>query len=156
MKKLSVGDKAAEFGLKDGNEEVRKLADFLGKWVVLYFYPKDMTPGCTLEAIQFSGLQKEFTKNKAVILGISKDSCESHRKFVEKKDLSIILLSDPEAEVQKLYGVWRPKKFMGREFLGTVRSTFLIDPRGKIVKIWDNVKANGHAEEVLGELQSLL
>lgn len=154
MTELSQGQSAVDFELKDGNNKVRKLSDYLGKWVVVYFYPKDMTPGCTIEAIEFSGFQKEFEENNAVILGISKDSCESHRKFADKKDLTIVLLSDPEAETQKKYGVWKPKKFMGKEFLGTVRTTFLIDPKGKIMKIWDNVKAGGHAGEVLLELQS--
>ena len=146
---LKTDQKAPDFTLLSGAEQATKLSDFIGKWVVLYFYPKDNTPGCTLEALAFTGLKKDFAAKNAVVFGISKDSCASHQKFIAKQDLTVELLSDPDSEVQKLYGVWRPKKFMGREFLGTVRSTFLIDPQGKISKIWDNVKAKGHAEEVL-------
>ena len=144
---------APDFTLQNGAEQTVKLSDFKGKWVVLYFYPRDNTPGCTLEALAFTSLKKDFALQNAVVLGVSKDSCASHQKFTDKQSLTIELLSDPDSAVQKKYGVWRPKKFMGREFLGTVRSTFLIDPQGKIAKIWDNVKAKGHAHLVLEELQ---
>lgn len=150
---LQEGTMAPDFSLSDSLDHQTALGDFRGQWVVLYFYPKDNTPGCTIEAIDFSALKKEFAGEDAVILGVSKDSCQSHRKFIEKQNLTIILLSDPDATVQKEFGVWRPKKFMGREFLGTVRSTFLIDPEGKIRKAWDNVSATGHAEKVLEELR---
>jgi thioredoxin-dependent peroxiredoxin len=150
---IKLNDKAPSFTLKNSDEFNIKLSDFVGKWVVLYFYPRDNTPGCTLEALDFTRLKKDFALQNAVVLGISKDSCASHKKFTSKKDLTVELLSDPDSEVQKLYGVWRPKKMMGREFMGTVRSTVLIGPQGRIIRIWDKVKAKGHAEEVLEELK---
>lgn len=150
---LKEGEKAPAFTLSDTGENQLKLADYRGKWVVLYFYPRDNTPGCTIEAMDFSARKKEFEEMNAVVIGVSKDSCASHQKFTKNKKLTINLLSDPEAKVQKLYGVWSPKKFMGKEFLGTVRTTFLIDPRGNISKIWNNVRAKGHAEEVLKVLK---
>jgi len=146
---LKEGDKAPIFCLKNAEGKEVCLSDFAGKKVVLYFYPRDNTPGCTIEAQDFSAFKDQFAKKKVVILGVSKDSCESHKKFVDKKDLTITLLSDSESKIQKLYGVWRPKKFMGREFLGTVRTTFLIGVDGVVDKVWDGVKAKGHAEEVL-------
>ncbi|MFX0097737.1 MAG: thioredoxin-dependent thiol peroxidase [Candidatus Hodarchaeota archaeon] len=150
---LKVGQVAPKFCLsnQDGNEICLK--DFQGDWVVLYFYPKDKSKACTLEALDFTALKPQFEKHNAKILGISKDSVKSHQSFASDKGLGILLLSDPEADVQKKYGVWRLKKFMGREYVGTIRSTFLIDPEGKIVKIWDNVRVKGHAEEVLGEVR---
>lgn len=153
---VKEGDKAPAFSLMDANEKTVELSDFKGDWLVLYFYPKDNTPGCTIEANEFTGLKGEFEKLGCVILGISKDSCKSHQKFIESQHLNIHLLSDPDSKMQKDYGVWRPKKFMGREFLGTVRSTFLLDPDGVVRKVWDNVKARGHAEVVLGELKRLM
>lgn len=150
---LSAGMAAPDFCLQDAYEKETCLRDFIGKRVVLYFYPKDNTPGCSLEAMDFSMLKDEFEKENTVILGVSKDSCKSHQDFIDKKRLTIMLLSDPEAEVQKKYKVWKPKKFMGREFLGTVRSTFLIDTQGKISKTWPDVKVKGHAEEVLSEVR---
>lgn len=146
---ITIKMRAPPFTLEDASGERHSLKDYLGKWVVLYFYPKDNTPGCTMEALDFSKLKEEFSKKKAVILGVSKDSCASHQKFIDKKGLTITLLSDPDHEVMEKYKVWRPKKFMGREFLGTVRSTFLIDPSGKIVRKWDPVTVKGHAEDVL-------
>jgi peroxiredoxin Q/BCP len=152
---LKIGQPAPDFTLPDQREEKVSLKDFRGKWVVLYFYPKDNTPGCTIEAKDFTKLKSQFDRLNAVILGVSRDSCQSHQKFVAGKKLAITLLSDTELSIQKRYGVWRPKKFMGKEFLGTIRSTFLIDPQGKIAKIWDPVKVLGHAEEVLQELRKL-
>jgi len=152
---LKQGQKAPDFKLQDTNESDIKLSDFKGKWVVLYFYPKDNTPGCTIEAMEFSALKKDFEKLNTVVLGVSKDSCASHQKFTDKKNLTINLLSDPESRIQKLYGVWQKKKFMGREFMGTVRTTFLINPKGDIEKIWNNVKAKGHAQAVLDTLGNL-
>lgn len=152
---LKEGEKAPLFSLPDQYGKKVSLQDFLGKRVVLYFYPKDSTPGCTIEALDFTKLKGEFDKLNTVVIGISKDSCESHMKFVEKKDLSLVLLSDPDKEVNKLYDVWKPKKFMGKEFLGTQRSTFLISPKGKVEKVWYNVSALGHAKEVLDCLKSL-
>ena len=149
------GDKAPEFTLKDANEKEVSLKDFRGKWIVLYFYPKDNTPGCTIEAIDFTALKKEFEKKNAVILGVSKDNCKSHQKFIDGKKLTIMLLSDEDTKVNQKYGVWRLKKFMGREYMGTHRSTFLIDPKGKIAKIWEGVSPDGHAKEVLETLKML-
>ena len=140
---------APEFCLKDSNQRSVCLKDFKGKKVVLYFYPKDNTPGCTIEALDFTRLSKDFERKNTVILGISKDSCESHKKFEKSRKLTIILLSDPEHKVQELYKVWGPKKFMGREFLGTRRTTFLINEKGMIIKEWKNVSVKGHAGEVL-------
>lgn len=153
--KLAPGQTAPLFTLPDSIDHSTSLTDFKGKWVVLYFYPKDNTPGCTIEAIDFTRLKKDFAAADAIILGVSKDSCQSHAKFAEKQNLSILLLSDADTLVQQRYGVWRPKKFMGREFLGTVRSTFLINPDGKIAEIWDNVSAKGHAEDVLATLRKI-
>jgi len=152
--KIKEGMKAPAFSLADQSGESVSLKEFLGKWLILYFYPRDNTPGCTVEAIEFSALIKEFAKLNAEILGVSQDSCESHQKFIEGKKLTVRLLSDDDSEMQKTYGVWRKKKFMGREFTGTVRTTVLINPKGEIIKIWDPVKAKGHAKEVLTELES--
>ncbi|MCI0532562.1 MAG: thioredoxin-dependent thiol peroxidase [candidate division Zixibacteria bacterium] len=154
---LAVGQKAPDFSLPNQLGETVSLKDYRGKWVVLYFYPRDNTPGCTMEAIDFSKLKSKFDKLDAVILGVSKDSCQSHQKFIHGKKLTIELLSDSDTKdtpsaVQKLYGVWRPKKFMGREFLGTIRSTFLINPAGIIEQVWDKVSAKGHTQKVLEEL----
>lgn len=146
---------APDFELLNTNKEKVKLSDYKGKWVVLYFYPKDGTPGCTLEAMDFSKLKKDFAKLNAVILGISKDSCKSHQRFVDRINLTINLLSDPDAKVQKIYEVYKPKKLFGKEILGTIRSTFLINPEGRIVKIWNKVKSVGHASEVLKKLKEL-
>ena len=153
--KPKIGEKAPAFCLLDAYENKKCLDEFKGKWVILYFYPKDNTPGCTLEAMDFSDLKQEFEKQGAVILGISKDSCKSHQEFIDKRGLTITLLSDPEAEVQKKYDVYALKKFMGREFMGTLRTTFIIDPQGKVQKIWDSVTVKGHAKDVLNELLSI-
>ncbi|OGJ52049.1 hypothetical protein A2335_04740 [Candidatus Peregrinibacteria bacterium RIFOXYB2_FULL_32_7] len=152
---LKSGQEAPDFLLQDKDGEFYSLDNFQGHYLVLYFYPKDLTSGCTIEAKDFSKLQKEFGKESAIIVGISKDSIQSHQQFTDKAKLSIFLFSDPQAEVHKKYGVWQPRKFMGREFLGTVRSTFLIDPNGKILEIWNDVKVKGHAEEVLKRLKEM-
>ena len=152
---LNEGQPAPDFTLPDHSGQLRRLTDYRGRWVVLYFYPKDNTPGCTIEALDFTRLLPEFEKAGAVILGVSKDSCTSHKKFVEKKKLGIILLSDEDTIIQKAYGVWKPKTFLGKSFLGTVRSTYLIRPDGRIARFWDGVSAKGHAEEVLAELKKL-
>ena len=149
---MKLGLIAPTFSLPDMNDKEVSLQDFKGKWVVLYFYPKDDTPGCTIEAIDFSGLQKEFAKVGAVILGISPDSEKSHCRFIEKHSLNIILLSDPGKKVLQQYKVWGKKKFMGREYMGVLRTTFLIDPKGKIQQVWENVSVKGHAQEVLDTL----
>ncbi|MFN7990717.1 MAG: thioredoxin-dependent thiol peroxidase [Candidatus Micrarchaeia archaeon] len=149
------GDTAQDFTLPDGDGRKVTLRSFRGKKAVVYFYPKDDTPGCTTEAIGFTKLAGEFEKAGAVVLGISKDSCASHARFSKKYGLTVILLSDEDASVQKMYGVWRPKVFMGKEFLGTARVTFLLDESGIIMKVWDPVKPEGHAEAVLEEIKKM-
>lgn len=146
---LKIGQKAPDFELRDAGGQTILLKDFKGTQIVLYFYPKDNTPGCTIEAMDFTALKKEFEKQNTVIIGISKDNCKSHQKFIDARELTIILLSDEDHKIQEKYHVWKPKKFMGREFLGTLRTTFLIDENGKIKHIWENVSAKGHAKEVL-------
>lgn len=142
------------FELEDSEGMMLSLAAFRGKWVVLYFYPKDNTPGCTIEAVDFTKLQKEIPD--VAILGVSPDSSESHKKFIEKQQLSVTLLSDPDKEVLKKYGAWGLKKNYGKEYEGVIRSTFLINPEGEIVKEWKNVKAKGHAAKVFEALSKLL
>ena len=146
---MKPGRPAPDFSLPEMNGKEVSLGNFKGRWVVLYFYPKDDTPGCTIEAIDFSALQKQFSKEGAVILGISPDPTKSHCSFTQKHDLSIILLSDPEKEVLQKYNAWGKKKFMGREYMGVLRTTLLIDPKGTIRQVWENVKVKGHAQEVL-------
>jgi len=152
---VSIGEKAPDFCLKDQDEKDICLRDFKGKWVVLYFYPKDNTPGCTLEAINFTHHESEFDELNTVVLGISKDSCESHKKFQEKHDLTVALLSDPKHEVIEKFDAWKPKKLYGKEFLGTVRSTFIINPEGEIHYKWEKVKVPGHIDSVLEKLKEL-
>ncbi|PID47462.1 MAG: thioredoxin-dependent thiol peroxidase [Proteobacteria bacterium] len=152
---LKEGTKAPEFCLPNQDEVEVCLRDFKGKWVVLYFYPKDNTPGCTTQACDFTASFPEFNSLNAVILGVSPDSPKKHRNFIEKKDLTITLLADEEKEVAKLYNVWQLKKFMSKEYMGIVRSTFLIDPEGKVVKIWDKVRVKGHVGAVREELEKL-
>ncbi|ACL03897.1 alkyl hydroperoxide reductase/ Thiol specific antioxidant/ Mal allergen [Desulfatibacillum aliphaticivorans] len=148
-----AGDKAPDFCLKDGNENEVCLKDFAGKWTVLYFYPRDNTSGCTTEALEFTALLPEFEKNNAAVIGVSKDSTASHKKFTDKHSLGVTLLSDPDKEVLEKYGAWRLKKMYGKESMGVVRSTFLIDPKGKIHTAWGRVgKAAGHAQKVLDVL----
>lgn len=146
------GTKAPGFSLMNADEHPVELADFRGKWLVLYFYPKDNTPGCTTEALDFTALKGEFEKAGAVIAGVSPDSTKRHQNFIAKKDLTIELLSDPEHQALETYGVWQLKKNYGREYMGVVRSTFLIDPEGNIEKTWKKVKVKGHAEAVLDAL----
>ncbi len=151
----SIDRSAPEFSLLDQNGHPCALADFLGKWVVLYFYPKDDTPGCTKEACGFRDGFARFKRKGVVVLGISADSVKKHAKFVEKYELPFLLLADEQKTVVEQYGVWVKKKFMGREYMGILRTTFLIDPAGKIAKIYENVKPEGHAEEVLAEVLRL-
>jgi len=143
-----IGKKAAMFCLPDGGENTICLDSFKGKWVVLYFYPRDNTPGCTIEAMQFNAALEKFADIGAQVLGVSADSPESHQKFAEKHNLSVLLLSDTEHFVLKAYDSWRPKTMFGREFFGTQRDTFLINPEGTIVAVWRKVSPKGHAEEV--------
>ena len=146
---------APSFNLKSTNDDFYSLKDSLGKYVVLYFYPKDDTPGCTIETNDFNKLLPKFKKLNCNIFGISKDDLKSHHKFKEKFKIKFDLLSDVELNILKKYKVWAKKKFMGREFMGIVRTTFLINPNGKIVKIWDNVKVKDHAKGVLDTLKSI-
>lgn len=152
-KELQKGDKAPNFCLPDQNGKKICLDDYKEKWVVLYFYPKDDTSGCTMEANDFSGAIKDFEKLHAVILGVSPDSTNSHQKFCSKYDLKITLLSDPEHIVLEKYGVWQIKKMYGKEYYGVVRSTFVNNPDGKIEHVWRKVKVEGHVEEVKGVIK---
>jgi len=153
---LQQGDLAPDFCLPDESGEKRCLRDFRGKWVVLYFYPKDMTPGCTREAEDFRDHLQAFEQLGAVVLGVSVDPPESHRKFKEKHNLPFHLLSDTEKQVVRAYGVWQEKKRFGRTYFGTVRTTFLIDPEGKIAKVYPNVQVKGHVSRVLEDLKALV
>lgn len=150
-----IDKEAPEFCLPDYQGKEHCLNEFSGKWVVLYFYPKDNTPGCTREASEFTEKREEFGEMGAVIIGISKDSEKSHERFIEKHDLNILLLSDTEHKVMELYDVWGKKKNYGREYFGAIRSTFLIDPEGRIVKEWKNVRVKGHVDRVLEALKNL-
>jgi thioredoxin-dependent peroxiredoxin len=143
-----VGKPAPPFCLPDAERKEVCLESFRGKWVILYFYPRDNTPGCTLEAIQFSKALEEFASLGAQVIGVSTDSPESHVKFAEKHDLTVLLLSDPDHRVIGAYDAWKPKSFLGKEFLGTERDTFLIDPEGKVAEVWRRVSVKGHAEAV--------
>ena len=149
---LEEGKKAPDFKLKDQNGKAVSLADFKGKNVVLYFYPKDNTSGCTAEACNFRDEFPKFGKLKAVIIGISPDSSVSHKKFADKYDLPFILLSDEEKKVVEAYGVWKEKSMYGRKYMGVERSTFIIDGDGKIKKIFRKVKVPGHNKEVFEAL----
>jgi len=146
---VSEGDEAPDFTLQADDGRRVSLSDYRGKKVVLYFYPKDGTPGCTREAIEFRDMIKEFEKEDVVILGVSKDSVQSHQKFKRKHELPFTLLSDPEGKVLNLYGVWRKKSLYGRTFMGTERTTFLIDENGIVRKVYRKVKVKGHARACL-------
>ncbi len=164
---LEIGTKAPDFCLPNQDEVEICLRDLRGKWIVLYFYPKDNTPGCTTEACDFTEKLPEFEGADAVVLGVSADSPKVHRNFIEKHGLKITLLSDPSHEMMEDYGVWRLKKNYGREYMGIVRSTYIIDPEGKIAAVWDNVKVRQkrsrkgekyeivHVEEVKKKLEEL-
>ncbi len=152
----SLGQLAPSFSAINQNDQPVNLSDFQGSWLILYFYPKDNTPGCTTEAIDFSQLQATWDSLGVKILGVSPDSTKSHCKFIEKHNLLIQLLSDPDHQVAEAYGVWGLKKFMGKEYMGIIRSTFLIDPSGKLAYSWPSVKVKGHAEAVLAKLKELL
>lgn len=153
---LKIHDKAPNFSLPDQVGKKHSLKENIGKWVLLYFYPKDDTPGCTKEACVLRDNFPAFKKMDAVVYGISIDSVKSHEKFVLKYALPFVLLSDEEKKVVEAYGVWGKKKFMGREYMGTFRTSFLIDPKGKIAKIYEDVKPAVHAEEVLSDLKILI
>lgn len=151
---LEVGKKAPSFSLPDTNGKKVSLKDFLGKRVILYFYPKDMTSGCTKEACDFRDNFPNFNKLNIQIIGISPDSIESHKKFAEKYNLPFILLSDEKKDVIQKYGVWKEKSLYGKKYMGVERTTFIIDENGKIMHIFPKVKVNGHVEEILKILGS--
>jgi peroxiredoxin Q/BCP len=150
--KLAVGDKAPMFLLRDQNGALYSLVDSLGKRVLLYFYPKDDTGGCTLQACAIEAALPDFKKLGIAVFGISVDPVKSHAKFAQKYSLSFTLLSDENKDVVEKYGVWAKKKFMGREYMGTLRTSFLISPTGVIEKIYENVKPETHAAEALADL----
>ena len=146
---ISEGESVPKFQLEDSNGKLVKSSELKGKKYVVYFYPRDFTPGCTTEADEFTKNYSKFKKDGIEVIGISKDDVKSHRKFCDKMNIPYILLSDIETEVCKKFGVWGKKKFMGREFMGINRSTFLINEKGKIFKVFPKVKPAGHAKEVL-------
>ena len=148
--------KASNFTLPSTNQNDYSLKNSIGKYVVLYFYPKDDTPGCTIETNDFNKLLSKFKKLDCEIYGISKDGLKSHAKFRNKYKIKFDLLADEEIKVLKKYKVWGKKKFMGREFMGIIRTTFLIDKKGKILKIWKNVKVKDHALDVLETLKTFI
>lgn len=152
---LDINTKAPEFCLPNQDNTEICLRDLSGKWIVLYFYPKDNTPGCTTEACGFTEALPSFEELDAVILGVSPDSPKKHRNFIEKKDLKITLLADEDKELCNLYDVWKLKKFMGREYMGVVRTTYIISPDLEIVAAWDKVKVKGHVEAVREKLHQL-
>lgn len=149
---LEVGTKAPDFTLPDQNGNMHSLSEYRGKKVILYFYPKDNTPGCTKQACGFAERYPQFTEKGAVVLGVSKDSVASHKKFEEKYGLPFTLLADPELVAIQAYDVWQEKKNYGKTYMGVVRTTYLIDENGKIVKAFDKVKAADNPEQMLGEL----
>ena len=150
---LEIGMKAPDFTLNDADGREIKLSDFLGKRVVLYFYPKDNTPGCTRQACAFASAYDEFRSRDIVVIGISRDSVESHSKFAEKYNLPFILLSDPDLRVISAYGVWQEKKLYGKVSMGVVRTTFLIDREGNVERIMPKVKPDTNASEILEHLK---
>lgn len=149
---LKTGDKAPDFTLPDQDGFPHTLSQYKGRWVLLFFYPKDDTPGCTTETCGFRDAFPEFAKVKAQIFGISADNVKSHKKFVAKYKMPFTLLADEEKKVVNLYQVWAKKKFMGREYMGILRTSFLIDPQGKIARVYEGVKPAIHAQEVLADI----
>lgn len=147
-----AGSKAPAFKLSDDSGKTVSLSDFKGKKVILYFYPKDSTPGCTTESCDFRDNLNRFVKSGAAVLGISADSVESHKRFKEKQGLNFPLLSDPDHKALDAYGVWQEKSLYGRKFMGIVRTTFVIDGEGRIARVFPKVKVNGHVDEVLAAL----
>ncbi|WP_262695310.1 thioredoxin-dependent thiol peroxidase [Kordiimonas aquimaris] len=152
---LSIGDKAPDFELLGNGGDNIQLSKFKGKNIVLYFYPKDDTPGCTTEAKDFTSLNADFTAANTVVIGMSKDTAAKHDKFIAKHDLSVLLASDEDGSVLEQYGVWVEKKMYGRTYMGIQRATFLIDKDGIVQGIWPKVKVKGHAEDVLSKAKEL-
>lgn len=154
-KQLDVGDKAPPFSMTRDGGGTLSLADLKGKKVVLYFYPKDDTPGCTTEAIDFTALKADFAKAGAEVIGVSRDSVAKHEKFAAKHKLGVALGADEDGKVTEAYGVWQEKSLYGRKYMGIMRATFLIDGDGVIRRIWPKVSVKGHAAEVLAAAQAL-
>ncbi|MDC1153889.1 thioredoxin-dependent thiol peroxidase [Candidatus Pelagibacter sp.] len=152
---LKISTKAPDFKLPSTSKDKYSLKDSIGKYVVIYFYPKDDTPGCTIETNDFNKLLSKFKKLECEVYGISKDNLKSHDKFRDKYKIKFDLLADEELTVLKKYKVWGKKKFMGREFMGILRTTFLIDKKGKIIKIWESVKVKDHAKDVLETIKNV-
>lgn len=155
MTDLNIGDAAPSFKMPAEAGKTVALSDYAGKYLALFFYPKDNTPGCTIESKDFSSLKSDFQKNNAEILGVSRDSVKKHENFIAKQDLTVSLGADLEGSVTEDYGVWVEKKMYGKTYMGIQRATFLIGPDGKIAEIWPKVKVKGHAEEVLERLKTL-
>ena len=153
--KLKTNIKAPNFKLPSTDNSIFELKNFKKKNVILYFYPKDNTPGCTIESKDFSKLNKLIVKNNTIVLGVSKDSIKSHLKFIKKYKLKFNLLSDEKLTLIKKYGVWGKKSFLGKKYMGIIRTTFLINSKGKIHKIWSNVRVKDHAKKVLEELKKI-
>jgi len=152
---LKIGDNVPDFCLPNQDEEEICLRDIKGRWIILYFYPKDNTPGCTTEACDFTAALPDFEGLDAIVLGVSPDSPKKHRNFIEKKALKITLLADEEKELCNIFGCWQLKKNYGREYMGVVRSTFIIGPDGKVAAAWEKVRVKGHVEEVKNKLEEL-
>jgi len=160
---LDIGNQAPDFTLPNQDEETISLTDFAGKWLVLYFYPRDNTSGCTKEAQDFTELLDAFSQLNAAVIGISRDSAKSHRNFIAKHELRLTLLSDPDVAIHRAYGAWGMKKQYGKEREGVIRSTFIISPEGKIAALWRNVRVrsktkrgeNKHADKVRAKLEAL-
>jgi len=152
---LEIGQAAPEFCLPNQDDVEICLRDLKGKWIVLYFYPRDNTPGCTTEACEFTEALPDFSSLDSIILGVSADTTKKHRNFIEKKDLGITLLSDESTDMMQQYGVWQLKKNYGKEYMGIVRTTFIINPEGEIVAKWDKVRVKGHVAAVKEELEKL-
>ena len=153
--KLKINSKAPNFKLPSTDNSIFELNKVKKKNIILYFYPKDDTPGCTIESKDFSKLNNLIIKNNTIVLGISKDNIKSHIKFIKKYKLKFNLLSDEKLTLIKKYGVWGEKKFLGKKYMGIIRTTFLISSKGKIHKIWSNVRVKDHAKEVLEELKNI-
>lgn len=152
---VSEGDSVPKFAANDANGNKIKSSDFKGKKHAIYFYPKDFTPGCTTEADEFSKNYKKFQKEGIEIIGVSPDDIDSHKKFCDKMEIRYTLLADVDKEISNLFGVWGKKKFMGREYMGVMRSTFLVNEKGKIFKIYPKVKPAGHSKEILKDFLNL-
>lgn len=152
---LKAGSMVPKFSLSDQNGKIHNIADYKGHWVILYFYPKDLTPGCTTEACNFQEALPDFNAIDAVIFGISKDSAAQHKKFADKHNLQFSLLSDERSDVCEQFGVWQKKSMYGKEYMGIVRSTFLINPEGKIAKVYPKVDVKEHHAEILNDLKEL-